>query len=184
VLPGLVIDGLAPVARALTGARMPTQIGLAWLTTVPIASSRSSYNGLLIFLFIAGSAWLTALAVHRLASQALRRGPAWDCGFPDPSPTTQYTAGSFAQPIRRVFGTLVFRAHETVTMPPPGDMAPARIVKTIHDPVWDTFYAPIAGGVGWAADVLNHLQFLTIRRYLGFVFGALVLLLLALALWQ
>jgi hypothetical protein len=83
-----------------------------------------------------------------------------------------------------VFGTLVFRARETVTMPPPGDMAPARIVKTIRDPVWDSIYAPIAGGVTWAGDVLNHLQFLTIRRYLGFVFAALVLLLLALALWQ
>ena len=184
VLPGLVIDGLAPVAQALTGARMPTQIGLDWLTIVPVAQSRSSYNGLLVFVFIAGSAWLTAVAVHRFASRAMRRGPAWDCGFPDPSPVTQYTAGSFAQPIRRVFGTLVFRARETVTMPPPGDMAPARIVKTIHDPVWDTIYAPIAGGVTWAGDVLNHLQFLTIRRYLGFVFAALVLLLLALALWQ
>ena len=105
-----------------------------------------------MFLFIAGSAWLMAVAVHRFASHALRRAPAWDCGFPDPSPATQYTAGSFAQPIRRVFGTLVFRARETVTMPPPGDMAPARIVKHIHDPVWDTLYAPIAGGVGWAAD--------------------------------
>ena len=184
VLPGLVIDGLAPVAQALTGARMPTQIGLDWLTIVPVAQSRSSYNGLLVFVFIAGSAWLTAVAVHRFASHALRRGPAWDCGFPDPSTATQYTAGSFAQPIRRVFGTLVFRARETVTMPPPGDMASASIVKTIHDPVWDTVYAPIAGGVAWAADVLNHLQFLTIRRYLGFVFAALVLLLLALALWQ
>jgi len=28
------------------------------------------------------------------------------------------------------------------------------------------------------------LQFLTIRRYLGFVFGALVVLLLTLTLWQ
>jgi hydrogenase-4 component B len=32
--------------------------------------------------------------------------------------------------------------------------------------------------------LLNHLQFLTIRRYLGFVFAALVILLLVLALWQ
>ncbi len=29
---------------------------------------------------------------------------------------------SFAQPIRRVFGTVVFRAREHVDMPPPGDM--------------------------------------------------------------
>ena len=53
----------------------------------------------------------------------LRRAPAWDCGYPDPSPATQYTADSFAQPIRRVFGTVVFRAREHVDMPPPGDCA-------------------------------------------------------------
>ncbi len=184
ILPGALIDALAPVAQTLTGAHMPTQIGLDWLTIVPVAQSRSSYNGLLVFLFIAASASMMAWAIHRFASHALRRAPAWDCGFPDASPVTQYTAGSFAQPIRRVFGSVVFRAHETVTMPPPGDVAPARIEKSISDPVWDTLYAPIAAGVLRAADVLNHLQFLTIRRYLGFVFAALVLLLLALALWQ
>ena len=60
------------------------------------------------------SGTLAALSIHRLASDKVRRGPAWDCGYPDASPATQYTAGSFAQPIRRVFGTLVFRARETV----------------------------------------------------------------------
>ena len=157
---------------------------MAWLSIVPIESARSSYNGLLVFLFIGASASLAVLAIHRFASRALRRGPAWDCGFPDPSPATQYTSGSFAQPIRRVFGAVVFRTHETVTMPPPGDIRPARIEKHISDVIWDVFYAPVAGAVWYVAEVLNHLQFLTIRRYLGFVFAALVILLLALVLWQ
>jgi hydrogenase-4 component B len=183
VLPGLVIDGLAPVAQALTGARMPSQLGLQWLTIVPVAQSRSSYNGLLVFVFIAASASLTAWGIHRLASHAVRRGPAWDCGFPDASPVTQYTAGSFAQPIRRVFGSVVFRARDRVTMPSPGDPSPARIAHVIHDPVWETFYAPVGVGVMRAADLLNHLQFLTIRRYLSLVFVALVTLLLVLAIW-
>jgi formate hydrogenlyase subunit 3/multisubunit Na+/H+ antiporter MnhD subunit len=184
ILPGAVIDALAPVAQALTGAHMPTQIGIDWLTIVPVAQSRSSYNGLLVFLFIAASGWMMAWAIHRFASHALRRAPTWDCGFPDASPATQYTAGSFAQPIRRVFGSVVFHAREHVTMPPPGDPSPARISKLIRDPVWDAFYAPIAVGVTRTADLLNLLQFLTIRRYLSLVFAALVLLLLALTLWQ
>ena len=184
VLPGVVIDALSPVTQSLVGAHMPTQMDRAWLSIVPIAEARSSYDGLLIFLFIAASAWIMAMAVHRFASNRLRRGPAWDCGFPDPSPATQYTAGSFAQPIRRVFGAVVFGSHETVTMPPPGDMTAARIEKRIHDPAWETFYAPVAAAVGATADWMNVLQFLTIRRYLGFVFVALILLLLVLALWQ
>ena len=38
--------------------------------------------------------------------------------------------------------------------------------------------------VGYAADKLNRLQFLTIRRYLSLVFATLVTLLLVLAIWS
>ena len=113
----------------------------------------------------------------------MRRGPAWDCGYPDLSTQTQYTASSFAQPIRRVFGTLVFRASEQVEMPPPGDMRPARLVVRLTDVIWDTLYEPIAKAVAYVADRLNILQYLSIRHYLGFVFVSLVGLLLVLAVW-
>jgi len=184
IFPGVMIDALAPVSHALLGARMPAQLALPWISIIPVAAARSSYNGLLIFLFVAAATSLTVAVIHRFASHALRRAPAWDCGFPDPSPATQYTADSFAQPIRRVFATSLFSAHEVVTMPPPGDTGPARIVKSIRDPIWDWGYAPIADWVERIATSLNRLQFLTIRRYLGFVFLALIALLLALALWQ
>jgi formate hydrogenlyase subunit 3/multisubunit Na+/H+ antiporter MnhD subunit len=183
ILPGFVIDGLAPAVQMLTGARMPAQASLPWLSIAPIAESRSSYNGLLVFLFIAASASTSAYVIHRLASRAWRRGPAWDCGFPEPSPATQYTATSFAQPIRRVFGSMLFGAREQVDMPAPGQTRPASLKVTVHDPIWEAIYAPIAVAVGFAADRLNRLQYLTIRRYLTLVFLALVGLLLVLAIW-
>ena len=184
VLPGFVIDALSPVVHGLVGGRMPAQASQAWLTLVPIAEARSSYNGLLVLTFIVASASLCALAIHKFASRQVRRAPAWDCGAPDPSPITQYTAASFAQPIRRVFGTYVFAARERVEMPPPGDMTPARFEAIVHDPIWEGVYAPIAGAVGFAAQRLNRLQFLTIRAYLGLVFLALVGLLVVLAVWR
>jgi hydrogenase-4 component B len=184
ILPGLFIDALAPVSTGLIGERMPVQIGAQWLSIVPIAASRSSYDGLLVFLFMTVSGTLAAFAIHRLASDRLRRAPAWDCGYPDLSPLTQYTASSFAQPIRRVFGTVVFRAREIVEVPPPGNVQPARLTVEIYDLIWDGIYAPLAAGIGIAADHLNHLQFLTIRQFLSLVFGALVTLLLVLALWS
>jgi hydrogenase-4 component B len=183
ILPGFFIDALAPVVQDLVGARMPVQSGVDWLSIVPIAESRSSYNGLLVFLFMLLSGALAAWAIHRLASNKIRRAPAWDCGYPDASPATQYTASSFAQPIRRVFGTVVFRAREQVDMPPAGTLQPARFTVDMRDLVWDALYAPIADGVSFAADRLNHLQFLTIRQFLSLVFAALVLLLLVLAIW-
>ena len=184
LFPGLVIDALAPVVQQTTGERMPVQIIVPWLSIVPIAESRSSYNGLLVFVFIASSAWIIAYAIHRFASRNLRRAPAWDCGYPEPSPLTQYSAGSFAQPIRRVFGTVVFQAREHVEMPPPGNLQPARLTVQLRDLVWDTLYAPVEGAVMRLTERLNYLQFLTIRRYLTLVFLSLVTLLLAIAIWS
>jgi hydrogenase-4 component B len=184
ILPGIFIDALAPVSSALIGAHMPAQIGAQWLSIVPIAASRSSYDGLLVFLFIAISGMLAAFAIHRLASDRLRRAPAWDCGYPDASPMTQYSATSFAQPIRRVFGTVVFRAREQVEMPPPGDTRPARLKVELHDLIWEAIYAPLVVGINFTADRLNRFQFLTIRQFLTLVFCTLIVLLLVLAIWN
>jgi hydrogenase-4 component B len=184
ILPGLFIDALAPISSLLIGKSMPAQIGGQWLSIVPIAESRSSYDGLLVFLFMTVSGTLAAFAIHRLASDRLRRAPAWDCGYPDTSVLTQYSATSFAQPIRRVFGTVVFRARETVEMAPPDDTRPARLKVELHDPIWEWIYAPLAGAIGAVADRLNHLQFLTIRQFLTLVFCTLVILLLVLAVWS
>jgi formate hydrogenlyase subunit 3/multisubunit Na+/H+ antiporter MnhD subunit len=183
VLPGFVIDAIAPVAKALVGQRMPVQASIPWLSIVPVAESRSSYNGLLVFIFIASSAMLAAEVIHRFASRAVRRAPAWDCGYPDPSTATQYTADSFAQPLRRVFGEVVFLSRERVDIPPPGDTRPARLTVRLRDLVWDVIYAPIGGWVSYASEQLNYLQFLTIRQYLSLVFAALVALLLVVAIW-
>ena len=184
ILPGLVIDALAPITVEILGGAMPIQANEPWLSIVPIAESRSSYNGLLVMVFITISASLAVYFIHRFASHALRRGPAWGCGFSDPTPAAQYSGGSFAQPIRRVFGTMVFRARDHVEMPPPGDIRPARLKIEVHDLVWETIYAPIAGAVRFSAEWLNRLQFLTIRQYLSLVFATLVTLLLVLAIWS
>jgi len=184
ILPGYFIDALAPVAHVLAGAHLPRQGELDWLTIIPVAQSRSSYNGLLLFLIIALAAGLGVEVIHRWASDELRRSAPWDCGFPDSSPATQYTAGSFSQPIRRVFGSVVFRAREEVRMPPPGDLQAAQMHVRMRDLLWDALYAPVTRLVGFVADQLNKVQFLSIRAYLTLVFSALVVLLMVLAVWH
>lgn len=183
VLPGFVMNGLSPIVQELLNDRMPDQVGAPWLSIIPVAESGNSYNGALLLTFIIISASIAAYLIHRFGSRAIRRAPAWDCGFPNQSPETQYTAGGFAQPIRRVFGTIMFRAREKVEMPPPGSTAPARWHVQVEDLIWDYIYAPLASFVEFVAGKLNHLQFLTIRRYLSLVFLVLVILLLVLAIW-
>ena len=184
ILPGHFINVLAPVIEAMIGTSVPRQETVDFLTIVPIAQSRSSYNGLLLFFFVALAAGIGAEVVHRFASAAVRRSAPWDCGFPDPSPATQYSGGSFSQPIRRVFGSVVFRAREAVELPAPGDARPARLEVRLRDVPWDVLYEPTAKLVAFAAERLNRLQFLTIRGYLTLVFAALVSLLMVLTIWQ
>jgi NADH:ubiquinone oxidoreductase subunit 5 (subunit L)/multisubunit Na+/H+ antiporter MnhA subunit len=184
VLPGLVIDGLAPVVRGLVGAQLTEQTFLSWASIVPIARSRSSYDGLLILVFLAISGTLTAMFIHRFATRATRRSDIWDCGYPDPTTATQYSSASFAMPIRRVFGATVFMVRERVDIPGPGETRASHFRVKVVDPAWRYLYGPAARGVMRAAVLLNQLQFLTIRRYLTLVFATLVLLLLVVAAWR
>jgi formate hydrogenlyase subunit 3/multisubunit Na+/H+ antiporter MnhD subunit len=184
ILPGIVIDGLAPAVAQLVGGVMPKQSAMAWFTIVPVEQSRSSYNGLIIFVFMVSSGTLTALAIHRFATRATRRSDIWDCGFPLDAPQTQYTPSSFAQPIRRVFGTVVFRVHEVLDMPQPGDTRAGHFGVRVIDPVWRFGFGPLARGVGWLTRRFDRLQFLTIRSYLTLVFCALILLLVVVAAWR
>jgi formate hydrogenlyase subunit 3/multisubunit Na+/H+ antiporter MnhD subunit len=182
IIPAPIIDALAPVVNMLVAEHMPVQSANSWLSIVPIAESRSSYDGLLVFIFITISTLTAIEVIHRFASRAVRRGPAWDCGFPDQSPATQYTAGGFAQPIRRVFSPL-FDAREDVAMPAPGETATARLTIKLRDLAWEILYAPLGGAIWFATDKLNYLQFLTIRKYLTLVFAALIALLLGVSIW-
>jgi len=184
IVPILLVDLLRPVTAMLlpgSGTALP-ESNLLWL--IPFGLERSSYSGLTILLAITLLAGVLVVAIHRFASDRARRSPPWDCGFPDPSTETQYTAGSFAQPIRRIFGSTAFAARERVDMPEPGDARAAEFEVTLRDPAWEGIYAPVAGLVSWLADRLNVLQFQTIRRYLSLMFAALVLLLLIVAVSQ
>jgi hydrogenase-4 component B len=142
IMPGIAIDDIAPVTQRLVEQSIPPHTGIDWLSIAPIAESRSSYSGLLGFVFISLSTPLVIEIIQRFASRVVRRGPTCDCGYPDPSPVTQYTADSFSQNrnrcrgrdapllIRHVFGPVVFQARQRADMPLPGDASPARLGHT------------------------------------------------------
>jgi NADH:ubiquinone oxidoreductase subunit 5 (subunit L)/multisubunit Na+/H+ antiporter MnhA subunit len=183
ILPGIIIELLNPAIRDLTGAQVPLSAA-PWLSIVPIAEGRSSYNGLVILIFLASAGTLTAMFIHRVATRATRRSEIWDCGYPDRSVATQYTGSSFAMPIRRVFGTTVFQVRERVDMPKPGELRAGHFKVKVFDPAWRVAYGPVARSVLTLAGRLNHLQFLTIRRYLMLTVSTLIVLLLVVAAWR
>jgi hypothetical protein len=87
-------------------------------------------------------------------------------------------------PIRRVFGDTLFRVHEHIDMPRPGEVRAGRFKLKISDPAWRFLYGPLLRWTRLSANRLNHLQFLTIRLYLTLTFTALIMLLLVVAAWR
>ena len=130
--------------RPPTGAAMPCS--QAWLAGVaPIAASRSSYNGLLVFVFIVASASLAApssIGSPRTRCGARRRGIA---AFPTRAPDPIQRAELQPADPSRVRRLGVSRARN-VDMPAPGELAPARLRRDLRDLVWDTLYEPLGRG--------------------------------------
>jgi formate hydrogenlyase subunit 3/multisubunit Na+/H+ antiporter MnhD subunit/formate hydrogenlyase subunit 4 len=131
VFPGLIIDGLAPIVMALTdGARLPVQTTIAWLTVVPVSAARSSYNGLLVLLFVVLSASAAAYVIHRFASHAVRRalGLGLRLSRSEPyHPVQRRQLRAADSPGLRHACLSGARAgrHATARRPPPGTVAPA-----------------------------------------------------------
>jgi hydrogenase-4 component B len=180
-LPLVAIHFIDPVSQRLLGAPLALSAGSTWLWLVPFSTGISSYGAIVLLAALAGLALVVILGIHNLAGRRTRRGPAWDCGFPNADPATQYSASSFAQPLRRVFAANLFRARERVEMPEPGALEPARLVVVLQDLAWEWLYLPVAAAVDWVATRINVLQFLTIRRYLSLMFMALAVLLIVVA---
>jgi formate hydrogenlyase subunit 3/multisubunit Na+/H+ antiporter MnhD subunit len=181
VMPVIGFALTDPVVRALGNPSFIGASAVDWLTTMPEAARQTGYSGLALVLTATLLGVLTLLALRRLSPIGERRSVAWDCGFPETSTAAQYTASSFAQPMRRVFSPL-FRVRETLDMPSPLDPRPAIFRVTWTDPLWQALYRPPARLVAWLTETIDRVQFLTIRRNLSLTFGTLVLLLVIVAL--
>jgi formate hydrogenlyase subunit 3/multisubunit Na+/H+ antiporter MnhD subunit len=183
-LPLASVRLVEPVALQLLGQPLALGIASTWLWLVPFSTGVSSYGAAVLLVSLASLALLVIFGIHKFAGRRIRRAPAWDCGFPDPSPATQYSASSLAQPLRRIFGTNLFHARERVEMPAPGALEPARLEVGLEDLAWTWLYLPAAAAVESVASRINVLQFLTIRRYLSLMFMALALLLIVVAVFE
>jgi hydrogenase-4 component B len=181
---GVAVSAIQPLLKGLTGAVLPAAgAGPTRFSLVAFDAARSTYDAPIIAVFLLISGTAIAIAIHQFAGRGTRRAPAWDCGFPEPSPLTQYSASSFSQPLRRVYGTTAFGAVELVDMPRPGDMRASKFGVRLTDYIWRYLYEVPAASVFRLSERLNTLQFLTIRSYLMLMFSALITLLLIAAVW-
>ena len=179
---GCVGLGLAPVwmvrhIDAVSQMLLGTGLGNAaadWMFLAPVDTSRASYSPVYFLLAVLGVMLATIVTVRYLYHGRLRRGPAWDCGFPAQNARMQDTAEGFGQPIRRIFEPFFKIESE---LPTPFDEHP-RYHGRSEDRLWYVLYLPIKRLTeklsGWAS-LLQHGR---IHLYLTYTFATLVVLLI------
>jgi hydrogenase-4 component B len=173
LLPGAMIEALAAVPAQLLGSGLPGDGGGSWLWLAPVPAAAASYSAPGVALLLAAAIAATVWALRRGTPGRTRRGDAWDCGFGALTPRTQYSAAAFAQPMRRVFA-LLFEIEETLETGEPGQ---ARYRLRIADRFWRLGYGPLARAVNGSARRVALLQSGSVRTYLGWTLGTLVILL-------
>lgn len=183
VFPVMVTSSIATVVEPLAKVELPAAV-LGWPWLSPVSATAGSYSATMLLLTGVALMITTILVVHHFGTRKIRDAAAWDCGHREDIPNAQYSADSFSQPLRRVFGGTVFMAKEKVEMPPPGDTSPARFTLRMVDPIWDGLYKGIIWTVQNTANWVNRLQSLSVRQYLLLMFMTLVLLLLVVAVGQ
>jgi formate hydrogenlyase subunit 3/multisubunit Na+/H+ antiporter MnhD subunit len=172
VLPVQILGLLDAVNATLIGSTIGRAGGNWWLLA-PVSPDRSSYSPIIVLSVVVAAVLITMRVVHRLYHGRLRRGPAWDCGFPLQTPRMQDTAEGFGQPIRQVFEPF-FRIERT--LPSPFDASP-RYRVTADDHFWHWLYLPIARGAEAVARLVGLIQQGRIAVYLIYSFVTLLALL-------
>jgi len=155
--PGLVVWALGPVISLLLPDAVPLPL---------------SYQPLTLAVLCGLAAAAAFLLLRRYGARGEREGHAWNGGFGRPpswlpfgDPKTQPTATGFAEPVRRVLSGAV-------------------LTRTGADPAEFLLLAPLLRYHGRITRLAERVRRATIRQRLAFVFGVLVLFLLALGLGQ
>ncbi len=181
VLPTFLIKWMDPLAEELVGGTIAASAsGFGWMWLTPIAAERASYSAPSAFVGILSVVVITYLLLHSRRG-AIQRVPLWDCGFEKVTNRMQYTATSFAMPIRRIFGFLFSIKEHVRQLPPVTHPAyPERLHYhlRVRDRFWMWIYQPVVNASFWLSRRIGRLQQGRIQIYLIYSFVTILVLLI------
>jgi hydrogenase-4 component B len=144
-----------------------------WLLLTPIHAESASYSPFILLACIAAGVLLTVQVVKKYYHGRLRRGAAWDCGYPAQTPHMQDSAEGFGQPIRQIFEKFIEVKRQ---LPTPFDQHPHYHSET-RDRLWELCYVPIKRLNEMISAQVGKLQHGRIHAYLLYSFITLLALL-------
>ena len=172
LFPTQVIGALGATTTQLIGSAPPAATAPWWMLA-PLPDREVSYAPLVLLAVILLVLTATSMLVRLVYRRAVRRAPAWDCGFVRIDARMQDSAEGFGQPIRHIFQAFFTMERD---LPSPFDRAP-RYRVVVGDKIWRALYQPLGGLVQRVADSLAWLQQGRISAYLLYSFITLVVLL-------
>jgi hypothetical protein len=181
VLPTFLIKWMDPLAEELVGGTIAASAsGFGWMWLTPIAHDRASYSAPIAFVGILSVVVIIYLLLHARPG-AIRRAPLWDCGFEKITSRMQYTATSFAMPLRRIFGFLFSIKEHVRQVPPVAHPAyPERLQYhlRVRDRFWMWIYQPVVDASFWLSRRIGRMQHGRIQLYLIYSFVTILVLLI------
>ncbi|HEX9425818.1 MAG TPA: hydrogenase 4 subunit B [Pyrinomonadaceae bacterium] len=197
MVAGMAILALACVALGLAPFAVVPRIGrvLAGLGGLPDTHSAFTLNLSLVTPnnFASMSPTLVALGLLVLlglvpvvmlvfrVNRRLRASDSWGCGRVGQTPRMEYTATSFAEPLRRVFAELYRPTKElSIDFHPDSKYFVQSIEYRSEITPWfeKALYRPLLGFISLLAKLTRRLQSGSVHIYLFYIFFALLILLL------
>jgi NADH:ubiquinone oxidoreductase subunit 5 (subunit L)/multisubunit Na+/H+ antiporter MnhA subunit len=183
LLLGLLPVWFIPLLDTIPQALLHTSLTGAvhehgWLWLSPISAEHASYSPMIslfgMLLLGGGAYWF----LHGKGT-VIRRSAPWSCGHPHGSPRMQYTATSFSQPLRRIFGGILQPEEHIHAERPEHPLQTKHVHYTVHvaDLAVKHIYHPIGNGVKWLARWLNQQHQHGMHAYLSWTFVTIILLL-------
>ncbi|MEZ5092765.1 proton-conducting transporter membrane subunit [Nocardioides sp.] len=192
VAAAAVVVGLGiapgPLSRSLASALAPGAASASPLGGVSLPGLGIGLDPLGLTLLALGCAAPVLGAAAWWARRAPRRRVelGWGCGGARVSPRMQYTATSYAEPLVRVFGQALDPRRELEVEHYDESRHLIHGIRYRHevgDPVESGLYARGLRGVAALGERARSLQNGSIQRYLGYSFGALLVVLLVVSAW-
>lgn len=180
VFPVTIIQIISKIAMDLypSNPMIPVQTS-SWYQPVSFTVSVDKIAPLLAIFALISILTVTILLILPLAkNRPVRRCVTWDCGYPKLTPSMQYSATGFSKPIVIVL-RMVFRPlrKKTVTGSHPYHPQGIDYDTAAYSFVETNLYKPFTRAVYSAANRMQSIvQTGSVRRYLGYIFFLLLLL--------
>ncbi|WP_281689545.1 proton-conducting transporter membrane subunit [Pseudonocardia thermophila] len=182
VAPTLVLPTLGRVAAGLVGSPAP----IADAVSVELVGVTGLLSPVLVVVALVVAAVLVVAIPRVLAGRRARReARLWDCGGGPLSPRTEYTATSFAEPLQRVFDTVLQPVQDVdVTHHQESRylIAAVEYRRRVPDRIERHLYEPVLSFVTRWGRAGRALATGSVHRYLGYGLCTLCALMLLLVL--